>query len=69
MNKFFRISTGIILVLFVIWIIAAQSCNKMRTDDKTAIVNFKKTGIVLTAHIEKIIALLILTIQTKYIIL
>lgn len=41
-------------LLLLVWIIAAQSCNKMRIDDKTAIENFKKAGVELTIHAEKI---------------
>ncbi|MEO6289429.1 MAG: hypothetical protein ABIO76_05890 [Ginsengibacter sp.] len=41
-------------MLLVIWLIAVQDCYKWRTEDKAAIENFKKAGVVLTAHTERI---------------
>ncbi len=54
MKKFFRILKKVLLALLVIWLIAVQGCDKWRTPDKTAIENFKKDGVTLTAHTENI---------------
>ena len=54
MKKIWRTTLKIIVLLLIVWIIAAQSCNEMRVDDKTATENFKKDGIVLSIHNEKI---------------
>jgi len=54
MKKIWRTTLKLIVLLLIVWIIAAQSCNEMRVDDKTATENFKKDGIVLSIHNEKI---------------
>jgi pimeloyl-ACP methyl ester carboxylesterase len=54
MRKILRKAMTIIVFLLVVWIIAAQSCYRMRIDDTTAIENFKKDRVVLTTHSEKI---------------
>lgn len=41
-------------MIFVAWFLCAQTCNKMRVDDSTAIQDFKKSGIVLTPFTENI---------------
>lgn len=54
MKKFFRILKRILLALIVVWLIAVQGCDKWRTPDKTAVEDFKKAGVTLTAHTENI---------------
>lgn len=54
MKKILRRTMRIIVFLLIVWIIAAQTCFKMRTDDNTAIENFRKAGVVLTAYSETI---------------
>lgn len=54
MKKFLPISKRILLAFLVVWLITVQGCDKWRTDDKTAIENFKKAGVTLTAHTENI---------------
>lgn len=54
MKKFFRIFKRILVALLVVWLIAVQGCDKWRTPDKTAVEDFKKAGVTLTAHTENI---------------
>lgn len=54
MKRFWRITKRILIVLLIGWVIGAQTCNKMRTDDVTAISDFKKAGVILTTHTENI---------------
>ena len=44
----------ITIVLLIAWIVMAQYFMKFRIGDNAAIANFKKAGVVLTAHSEKI---------------
>lgn len=54
MEKKHRVIKWVILSLLISWMVAAQTCNKMRVDDATAIKDFKKSGVILTTHTEKI---------------
>jgi pimeloyl-ACP methyl ester carboxylesterase len=53
-KKILRITLMIIIALLIVWVVIAQYWMKFRITDDAAIANFKKAGVVLTAHSEKI---------------
>ncbi|MEP7232420.1 MAG: alpha/beta hydrolase [Ginsengibacter sp.] len=54
MKRLWHIVKRILFVVLIVWIICAQTCNRMRVDDATAIEDFKKTGVVLTPYTDTI---------------